>query len=105
MKRAGILNALERKYYPQRMNDGSLNPSSVTLKRVRVFFFLLAAGIIMAVLILILEITVYRRKQNKLTEHSGKQNKRNDMRELFWKEHQPPARLLSSVTVRKSYVW
>jgi uncharacterized membrane protein len=104
MKRAGILNALERKYYPRRMNDGPEKPSSVTLKRVRLFLLLLVAGIIMAVLILILEITVYRRKQNKRTEHSEKQNKRNDMRELFWKEHQPPVRLLFSVTVRKSYV-
>jgi hypothetical protein len=65
MKHAGILNALERRYYPQSMDDEPGKTSSVTLKRVQVFFFLLLAGNIMAVLILILEIAVYRRKQNK----------------------------------------
>jgi hypothetical protein len=65
MKRAGILNALERKYYPQRMNDEPGKTTSVTLKRVEVFFILLLAGNIMAVLILILEIAICRRKQNK----------------------------------------
>jgi hypothetical protein len=80
MKRAGILNALEKKYYPQRMNDESENPPSVTLKRVRVFFLLLGTGNILAVLILILEITVHRKMQNK----------RNAMRELAWKKRHAP---------------
>jgi len=62
MKRAGILDALEKKYYPQRMNKEPGKPSSVTFKRVMMFFILLGTGIIMAVLILILEITLYRRK-------------------------------------------
>ena len=96
MKRAGILNALEKKYYPQMMNHEPEKPSSVTFKRVKVFFILLGTGIIMAVLILILEITVYRRKQNKRTEHRRKQNKRNAKRELVWKKHHPPFRPLSS---------
>ena len=47
------------------MEDETGKTSSVTLKRVLVFFILLATGIIMAVIILILEIAVYRRKQNK----------------------------------------
>jgi heme/copper-type cytochrome/quinol oxidase subunit 2 len=78
------------------MNDEPEKPPSVTLERVRAFFFLLGTGIIMAVLILILEITVYRRKQNKRTEHSRKQNKRNVTTELVWKKHHPPVRPLSS---------
>jgi uncharacterized integral membrane protein len=82
MKRTGILNALEKRYYPQRMNSEPEKSPSVTFKRVRVFFLLLVTGIIMAVLILILEITVYRRKQNKRTEHRRKQNKRNSKREF-----------------------
>jgi len=90
MKRAGILNALEKKYYPQRMNHNPEKPSSVTFKRVMVFFLLLGTGIITAVLILILEIRLYRRKQNKRTE------KRNAQRELVWKKHHPHARTLSS---------
>jgi uncharacterized membrane protein YozB (DUF420 family) len=96
MKRAGILNALEKKHYPQRMNKEPEKPSSVTFKRARVFFFLLGTGIILAVLILILEIAVYRRKWNKRTEHRRKQNKRNAKTKLVWKEHPPPARPLSS---------
>lgn len=66
------------------MDDETEEPSSVTLKRVLVFFILLATGIIMAVLILILEIALYRRKQNK----------RNAMRELVWKKHHPPVFLV-----------
>jgi len=72
MKRAGILDAMEKKYYPQRMNKETEKPSSVTFKRVMMFFLLLGTGIIMAVLILILEITVCRGKQNKRTEHGRK---------------------------------
>jgi hypothetical protein len=99
MKRAGILNALEKRHYPQRMRNEP-DPSSVTFKRVRVFFIVLGTGIIMAVLILILEITVYGRKQNKRAEHKRKQNKR----ELVWKKHHPPARHFQ-VIVRKSSLW
>ena len=62
MKRVGILDALEKKHYPHRTNDEPEKPSSVTLKRVRVFFFILGTGITVAVLILLLEITVHRRK-------------------------------------------
>jgi hypothetical protein len=90
MKRAGILNALEKKYYPQRINHNPEEPSSVTFKRVMVFFLLLGTGIITAVLILILEITVCRRKQNKRIQ------KRNAQKELVWKKHHPHARTLSS---------
>ena len=96
MKRAGILEALEEKYYPRRMNIEPEKPSSVTFKRVKVFFLLLGTGIIVAVLILILEITVYRRKLNKRTEHRRKQNKLNVKREFVWKKHHPHARPLSN---------
>jgi uncharacterized membrane protein len=96
MKRAGILNALEKRHYPQRMKTEPERTSSVTFKRVMVFFLLLGTGIIMAILILILEITVYRRKQNKRTEHRRRQNERNAKRELVWKKRHPPARPLSS---------
>jgi hypothetical protein len=68
------------------MKNEPEKPSSVTFKRVRVFFLLLGTGILMAFLILILEIRVYRRKQNK----------GNAKRELVWKTHHSPARPLSS---------
>jgi len=96
MKCAGILDAMEKKHYPQRMKNEPGKPSSVTFMRARVFFLLLGTGIIMAVLILILEITVYRRKQNKRTEHRMKQNKTSAKRELVWKKLHPLARPLSS---------
>jgi len=96
MKRAGILNALDKRHYPQRMENEPGKQSSVTFKRVWVFFVLLGAGIIMAVLILILEIRVYRMEQNKSTERRRKQNKGNAKRELVWKKNHPPARPLSS---------
>jgi hypothetical protein len=71
------------------MNDEPENPSSVTVKRLRVFFLLLGTGIILAVLILILKLTVHRRKHNILTVQRIKQNKRNDMGELVWKKQHP----------------
>jgi hypothetical protein len=96
MKRVGILNALEKRHYLQMTKNEPEKSSSVTFKRVRVFFLLLGTGIIMAVLILILEIRVYRRKQNKRTEHRSIQNKGIAKRELVWKAHHPLALPLSS---------
>jgi hypothetical protein len=66
MRRAGILNALERKYYPKRMNDVlSEQTSSVTLNRVRIFFVLLGTGFLLAIFLLLLEIGVNRMARNK----------------------------------------
>ena len=58
------------------------------------FSFILATGIIMAVLIVILEIAVYRRKQNK----------RNAVREVVWKKHHPIVRSCQ-VNNKESRVW
>jgi hypothetical protein len=61
MKRAGILNALERKHYPRRMEDLlSEPPAGMTLKRVQVFFVCLGTGYLLAVLLFILETRVHR---------------------------------------------
>jgi hypothetical protein len=66
MKRAGILNALDRRYYPQRINDAlTEEPPSMTLKRVQTFFALLGTGFLLACFLLLLEITVHRMAQKK----------------------------------------
>ncbi|XP_021934649.1 glutamate receptor ionotropic, delta-2-like [Zootermopsis nevadensis] len=64
MRRAGILNALERKYYPRTDDVPPEQPSSVTISRVRVYFIYLGAGVLIAVLLLILETGVHRKTRN-----------------------------------------
>jgi hypothetical protein len=81
MRRAGILNALERKYYPRRMSDVlPEQPSSVTLNRVQIFFVLLGTGSLLAALLLILEISV----------HGKAHNKRYVKKQLVSKQHYSP---------------
>jgi hypothetical protein len=65
MRRAGVLRKLLQDAFPARMSPADVTLQNIDLETTRPVFTLLAIGILLSVLVLIIEIRTYSRRQNE----------------------------------------